>query len=66
MEAFMRTASEYLRKHPSARPSTIAFIDRRNALIEQLKKELEEAEAAKRASRKSIIGRFMPWFGRRA
>lgn len=62
----MRTAQEYLRKHPSARPSTIAFIDRRNAVVEQLKRELEAVEPAKRPSRKSIIGRFMPWFGRRA
>ncbi|MBY5465238.1 hypothetical protein [Rhizobium leguminosarum] len=62
----MRTAAEYLRKHPSARPSTIAFIDRRNAVVEQLKRELEAAEAETKATRKSIIGRFMPWFGRRA
>lgn len=59
----MRTAQEYLRKHPSARPSTIAFIDRRNAVVEQLKRE---TEAARPPTRKSIIGRFMPWFGRRA
>ncbi|TAV89273.1 hypothetical protein [Rhizobium leguminosarum] len=62
----MRTAADYLRKHPSARPSTIAFIDRRNAVVEQLKRELEADEAAKRPTNKSIIGRFMPWFGRRA
>ncbi|NNU66583.1 hypothetical protein G9X67_15020 [Rhizobium sp. WYCCWR 11152] len=62
----MRTAAEYLRRHPSARPSTIAFIDRRNAVVEQLKRELEAVEAAKRPTRKSIIGKFMPWFGRRA
>lgn len=59
----MRTATEYLRKHPSARPSTLAFIERRNAVVEQLKRE---TEAARPPSRKSIIGRFMPWFGRRA
>lgn len=62
----MRTAADHLRKHPSARPSTIAFIDRRNAVVEQLKRELEAAEAEKRPTRISIIGRFMPWFGRRA
>lgn len=59
----MRTATEYLRKHPSARPSTLAFIERRNAVVEQLKRE---TEAARPPSRKSIIERFMPWFGRRA
>ncbi|MGR9076211.1 hypothetical protein [Rhizobium leguminosarum] len=59
----MRTAADYLRKHPSARPSTIAFIERRNAVVEQLKRE---TEAARPPTRKSIIGRFMPWFGRRA
>ncbi|TBY54569.1 hypothetical protein E0H59_13885 [Rhizobium leguminosarum bv. viciae] len=62
----MRTAADYLRKHPSARPSTIAFIDRRNAVVEQLKRELEAAEAATKPTRKTIIGRFLPWFGRRA
>ncbi|MBY5691999.1 hypothetical protein HFO41_24770 [Rhizobium leguminosarum] len=62
----MRTAADYLRKHPSARPSTIAFIDRRNAVVEQLKRELEAAEAATKPTRKTMIGRFMPWFGRRA
>ncbi|TAV98459.1 hypothetical protein ELI24_08710 [Rhizobium ruizarguesonis] len=61
----MRNAADYLRKHPSARPSTIAFIDRRNAVVEQLKRELE-AEVATKPTRKSIITRFMPWFGRRA
>ncbi|MGO8422311.1 hypothetical protein ACC807_11295 [Rhizobium ruizarguesonis] len=59
----MRTAADYLRKHPSARPSTIAFIERRNAVVEQLKRE---TESARPTTRKSIIGRFMPWFGRRA
>ncbi|MGO7994242.1 hypothetical protein ACC734_17125 [Rhizobium ruizarguesonis] len=62
----MRTAADYLRKHPSARPSTIAFIDRRNAVVEQLKRELEAAAGATKPTRKSIITRFMPWFGRRA
>ncbi|MGZ2484350.1 hypothetical protein ACVITL_002873 [Rhizobium pisi] len=59
----MRTAAEYLRSKPHARASTLAFIERRNAVVEQLKRE---TEAARTPTRKSIIGRFMPWFGRRA
>lgn len=59
----MKTAQDHLRKHPRALPSTLAFIDRRNAVVEQLKRE---TEAARKPSRKSIIDRFMPWFGRRA
>ncbi|TAY66512.1 hypothetical protein ELG88_09535 [Rhizobium leguminosarum] len=62
----MRTAADHLRKHPSARPSTIAFIDRRNAVVEQLQRGLEAAAGATKPTRKSIITRFMPWFGRRA
>ncbi len=58
----MRTAADHLRKHPAARPSTLAFIERRNAVVEQLKRE---TEAARPPARKSIIERFMPWFGRR-
>ncbi|MBX4889823.1 hypothetical protein [Rhizobium bangladeshense] len=60
----MRTAADHLRKHPAARPSTLAFIERRNAVVEHLKRE---TEAARAPTRKSIIERFMPWFaGRRA
>ncbi|MGO8368915.1 hypothetical protein ACC808_10765 [Rhizobium ruizarguesonis] len=62
----MRTAADHLRKHPSARPSTIAFIDRRNAVVQQLNREIEAEKAAATPTRKSNIGRFMPWFGRRA
>ncbi len=60
----MRTAQDHLRKHPRALPSTLAFIDRRNTVVEQLKREIE---ATRQPTRKSIIDRFMPWFsGRRA
>ncbi|MBX5190169.1 hypothetical protein HJB86_14760 [Rhizobium sp. NZLR3b] len=58
----MRTAADHLRKHPNARPSTLSFIEWRNAVVEQLKREAE----ASHPRRKSIIERFMPWFGRRA
>ncbi|MCS0459488.1 hypothetical protein [Rhizobium favelukesii] len=63
----MRTAQDHLRKHPSARPSTLAFIDRRNSKVEELKRELAAEQSKKQSARKSIIDRFMPWFsGRRA
>jgi SOS response regulatory protein OraA/RecX len=56
----MRTAQDHLRKHPRALPTTLQYIERRNAVVEQMRKEL-----AAKPSRKSIIDRFMPWFWRR-
>jgi len=62
----MRTAAEYLRKHPSAGPSTIATREKIAATVEQLNREIAEAKSAQRPTRKSIIGLFMPWLRRRA
>jgi hypothetical protein len=62
----MRTAEDYRRKHPRALPTTLAFIDRRNEMVERLNRELDAKKAAEQPARKSIIGRFIPWFGRRA
>ncbi len=62
----MRTAEDYRRKHPRALPTTLAFIDRRNEVVEKLQRELEAKKAAEQPARKSIIDRFIPWFGRRA
>lgn len=58
----MRTAKDHLRNFPQARPSTLSFIERRNEKTEQLRREVEASE---RAKRKSLIERFMPWFWRR-
>jgi hypothetical protein len=58
----MRTAEDHRRAHPRALPTTLAFIDRRNEVIERLNREIE---AKKRASRKSLIERFLPWYWRR-
>lgn len=59
----MTTIQDHLRRYPHARPSTLALIEKRNAKTEQLKAEVA---ASRRQPRKSIVERFMPWFGSRA
>jgi hypothetical protein len=58
----MRTTEEYLRDKPFARSTTIAFREKQAGVIEQLNRGIE---AKKRASRKSLIERFLPWNWRR-
>jgi hypothetical protein len=58
----MRTTEEYLRDKPFARSTTIASREKRIEVIEQLNREIE---AKKRATRKSLIERFLPWYWRR-
>lgn len=62
----MKTASDHLRKHPRALPSTLAYIDKRKAVVEQLQREMAPKPAAGPSTRKSILDRLKPWFGRRA
>lgn len=40
----MKTASDYLKQYPNARPSTLAFIELKRAKTEQLQREIEEAK----------------------
>lgn len=42
---------DYLRKYPSARPGTLALIERRAALHAQLRDEIEQSRAANRTPR---------------
>lgn len=55
----MRTATDYLRKYPSARPSTLSFIEQRNAVVEQLRREIAENQKKRRRS-------WLFWIWRRA
>lgn len=59
----MKSAADHLQKFPNARPSTIAFIERRNAMLEKLKSEIE---ASRRPALASIIHRLKSWLWRRA
>ena len=58
----MRTTEEYLRDKPFARSTTIARRERQAEVIERLNREIQ---AKKRANRKSLIERFLPWYWRR-
>lgn len=42
-----QSASDYLKKYPSARPSTLAMIELKRAKTEQLKAENEASKAGK-------------------
>lgn len=44
------TLQDYLRKYPNARPSTLVFIERRNAMTERLKTEVEADRNKRRRS----------------
>jgi hypothetical protein len=56
----MKTAIEHLARKPNCRPSTLRFIELRNAKLEQLRRELSEAE---QRDQLSMIGRLMRKLG---
>ena len=58
------TAAKHLSKYPSARSSTIAYLEKRQQITEQLRREIAEAEASPRYTREEA-NRFMNnWLSR--
>lgn len=53
----MTSIQSHLQKFPNARPSTLAHIDRKNAKIAQLERELAELQRQKAAASKPTLFR---------
>jgi hypothetical protein len=58
------TVADYLKRYPSARSSTLAYLEKRQQTTEQLRREITEAEAGSRYTREEA-NRFMNnWLSR--
>jgi hypothetical protein len=61
----MSAVHDHLRRFPHARPSTLAYIEKRAETTERLKREIAARNPVAPA-RKSILDRVVSWLGRRA